>query len=91
MACTLGVLDPAAQHHIATAFAMDRHRPGSERPQTAMKSLCRREHAGMKLRVSAGQPDGIGTRVGGLIGERREGKDFGAGQPPAIEQVRVHE
>src|SRR5262249_16761585 len=45
----------------------------------------------VELRVAARQPDNIGGKVGGFIGERRKCKNFCPLLPPGFEKMRVDE
>ena len=53
---------PCAQHHVATAFAVDRDRRAGQRAQPVVETTRRRQCSGMQLGIAAGQPDHIGAR-----------------------------
>ena len=86
VASALGIGQAVAQHHVATAFAID-EAPGGAQPvkETAIGG----KPPGVQFRIAARQEDGIGLRVWRLIGQRREERQAGSRPLPAIQQVRI--
>src|SRR5262245_28901147 len=89
MPLPVSVLDPLSQHHVAAALTVNGNGSLSQGPETALKTMRRRQRCGMELRIAAGQPYRIRARIRRLVGERREGENLGAGFTPAIEQMRI--
>ena len=61
MPFAVGILEPAPQHHIATAFAVDGNGAVGQFAKTARKWCADANRAGMEFRIAAGQPDGVGA------------------------------
>src|SRR5260370_21548932 len=68
----LRVLKAFAQHHVAAALAVHRAgRPKSSQPLAETIGIC--QHAGMSLRIAAGDPAGVAVARGRPVGGRRKG------------------
>src|SRR6266540_695748 len=75
------ILQSLAEDHIAAALAV--HRPRlREAREPRLEFLRGSERAGMKLRITAGQPADIAAFGRRLIGERRKGHDLRPGVAP---------
>jgi hypothetical protein len=87
----VGIDQTLAQHHEAAALAVDQRAAFGRGAEAVEKAAVAGEAAGMELGVAAGQEDGVGGFVGGLVGEGGEGEDLGAGGAPAVQQMGVGE
>src|SRR5439155_9323641 len=84
------ILQSLAEHYMAAALAV--HRPRlRETREPRLEFLRSSERAGMKLRITAGQPADIAALGRRLIGERGKGHDLRAGFAPRREQMRIDE
>ena len=87
----LGVAQRLAEHHVAAALAIDRSAGSCGLLQPRTEAPGRGEPCGMQLGVAARQVDGVGSRVGHLVGEWREQRQLGALATPALQHRRVRE
>src|SRR6185436_15500455 len=71
MSRAVRILERLAQHHVATAFAVDRTRR-REFPYAGSEAFRGSEAAGVQLGIAARQPAGIAIVRRRLVGERRE-------------------
>ena len=72
----VGILEPAPQHHVAAALAVDRNETFGQCAKSFVEVIRRRQRTGMKFRKTAWQPDRIGGGIGRLIGQWRKRNDF---------------
>ena len=88
VAYAVGVLQAAAQHHVAAAFAKDRGAARRSGRKPSRKRSCR-QRAGMQLGIAAGQVDRVGIAGGASSASGENGSDLGARRAPAIQQMRI--
>src|SRR5690606_38547719 len=79
------------QSHVSPAFAVD----ARATPRGLRHALAETAGIGkgprVQLRIAARQVDGVGSRLGRLVGEWREEGEAGACRLPARQQVLVEE